>query len=470
MNEKKELKMGKEKTNWLNSDTTAENEVLPGYVKWAWSSRALSLVVNTTLVAQITFFCTDVLKMPAGMVGVLLLISKIFDGFTDLIAGYIIDKTDTRIGKARPYEIFIVFTWLLTVFLFSAPNLSLTGKAIYVFVLYSLINSVCHTFLDGADAVYLRRSIRNDRNRVGVVAFSSSLVLISTIVVFIVQPQMLKSIGTSHSGWMRMTVMFAIPLAVIGMLRFVLVKEVVNKEAVTEKKQAKVPIPDMLRCLFKNKYIWIIGAVSFLANLHLNTYGSVSNYYFKYIVGDIGVGSLAAATNLVTPILMIFYPAISKKLGNGNLLRLSAVCCIVGALIRLIGGTAKAAIMVGTIFTTVSFIPASFMISIYLIDCMTYGEWKSGIKLEGMTTSVTAFLNKIAKGLSSGLVGLIMGLAGYDGALEIQTKSANSAIIGLYNVLPFVIGIIALVVSIFYRLDKELPGIKEELEARNKDI
>ena len=110
----------KKKANWLDPSTTAENEVLPGYLKWAWTSRGLSLALNVILIMQLTYYCTDMLGMGATLVGTLLLASKIFDGVTDLFVGFIIDATHTKWGKARPYEIFIVFVWGLTVLLFSA--------------------------------------------------------------------------------------------------------------------------------------------------------------------------------------------------------------------------------------------------------------------------------------------------------------------------------------------------------------
>ena len=460
----------KAKPNWLDSGTTAENEVLPGYVKWAWSSRAVSLIMNVTFVAQITYYCTDMMKMPATVIGMVLLVSKIFDGFTDLVAGFLIDRTKTRLGKARPYELFIIFAWVFTVFLFSAPDMGLNGQIVFVFVLYTLINSVCVTFLDGADAVYLRRSIRNEQNRVSVVSFSSGISLLFMIITFITLPQLIKTMGATKPGWIGLSLLFAIPFGAIGILRFVFVKEIITEEVKTREERNKTSLFTLVKILLSNKYLWMIGLVSFCVNLQLNTYGTVSNYYFKYVVGDIGAGSIAAVTNLATPLFLAFYPTISRKVGGGNLLRLSGICCALGAVIRLIGGTNMITIIIGTILATVATIPGGFMSSIYLIDCMTYGEWKSGIRLEGMTTSVTSFLGKVAKGLSSGLVGMIMGLAGYNADLLVQPDSANNAIIGLYNVAPIILGLLIFAFAYYYRLDKEIPDIDKELEMRKSEV
>lgn len=82
---------------------------------------------------QITYYCTNSLGLSPGIVGTLLLVSKLFDGFTDLIAGLIIDKTKTKYGKARPYELCILGVWICTVLLFSTPNFGRAGKIIWVF-------------------------------------------------------------------------------------------------------------------------------------------------------------------------------------------------------------------------------------------------------------------------------------------------------------------------------------------------
>ena len=133
------------KANWADPLTTAENEKLPGWLKWIWSIRGLAFSSNTVLRLQITYYCTDMLGLAPTLVGTMLMASKVLDAFTDLIAGYIVDKTNTRWGKGRPYDIAISLTWLCTVLLFSTPNFGTVGKAVYVFIMYALVNSVCST-------------------------------------------------------------------------------------------------------------------------------------------------------------------------------------------------------------------------------------------------------------------------------------------------------------------------------------
>ena len=114
----------------------------------------------------------------------------------------------------------------------------------------------------------------------------------------------------------------------------------------------------------------------------------------------------------------------------------------------------------------VAILPVTMMISIYLIDTMDYGEWKTGTRVEGMLGSVNSFCSKLGSGIASAIVGLIMGLAGYDGSLAVQSASANASIIALFNYVPMILMIVLLLLAISYKLDKELPQIKADLEKK----
>ena len=110
---------------------------------FAWQSRALSGAANYMVLTFVTIYCTDTLKMPAVLMGTLIMASKITDGVTDLFAGYLVDKTKTRLGKARPYEFAIIGAWLATWLLFSTPgDASIVIKSIWVIANYICINSI----------------------------------------------------------------------------------------------------------------------------------------------------------------------------------------------------------------------------------------------------------------------------------------------------------------------------------------
>ena len=465
----------KEKANWLDPNTTAENEKLPGYFKWAWTSRGVSLALNVILLGQLTYYCTDMLGMSSTLVGVLLLASKIFDGVTDLCVGFIIDRTHSRYGKARPYEIFIVFVWLFTVFIFSIPEIGTAGKAVLVFVLYTLINSVCATFLNGGEAVYLVRSVRSEANRVSVMSFNGGVIILISIVVTILLPQLVAGIGATKAGWPIIALIFAVPLAIIGMFRFIFVKEVVTEsenamqaqedQAKAEPKE-KVSLKTSLMCVVKNKYIFLLAGMTFVVQLSTNVGTAVNTYYFKYIVGDISLATVVSLGSILTPVVMLMFPVLTRKFGTVNILRAGAVVGVAGYAIRTLGGTNLISLTFGSMLGSMGILPISMMISIYLIDVMDYGEWKTGTRVEGMLTSINSFTSKLGSGIASGLVGLIMGLAGYDGALEVQSAAANASIIGLLNILPIILMAVLFVLAMLYTLDKLMPQIKSDLAAR----
>lgn len=99
-----------------------------------WNSSSCSVALSTLVLGYATFYCTDVLQLSPAMVGTLFMVSKMFDSVTDVLAGFIVDRTQTRWGKGRPYEIFMLFLWFSTWLLFSCPtSFATTAKCIWIF-------------------------------------------------------------------------------------------------------------------------------------------------------------------------------------------------------------------------------------------------------------------------------------------------------------------------------------------------
>lgn len=443
---------------------------MPFWFGVVWSSRGVSAGIAAIMLMQISYYCTDILGLNAAVIGTLFLVSKIVDAFTDLGFGFILDKTHTKLGKARPYELFIVAEWLFLVMMFNAPKFGTTGQYIWIFIMYVLVNAVCATALGGIDSVYLARVFTTHENQISAMSINGFVVMFISIVFNIVFPQWLATGGTTQAGWAALTIPMGIGLAIIGILRFVFCKEVVADDVTNVSAQKKstteLSIKESIKLLKKNKYLFIVVALMLLT-FWVNNMSAATVYYFKYIVGDISLqGTVAITSMIVVPALVVF-PILSKKIGTTKILQACFLIGTIGLLIRTIGSTSLPTLIVGGILMGIGTLPISMMINTYLIDCMDYGEWKTGVRIEGLVASIANFSSKVGNGIALGFVGLIMGLAGYDGLAEKQSAAAGGAIIFLFNILPMILFGIMFVLSLFYKVDSIRPQMDADLKKKH---
>lgn len=459
-----------------NAATVPAKKKEPLYKTWGWTTRNISQTISILLVGYVSYFCTDVLGMNIGIIGVMLIASKVVDALTDICAGYIVDRTHTRFGKARPYEVFIILQWVTTVLLFTVPNVGRTMQYVYVFIIYVLCNAVCMTALGAADSVYLARAFSTSEGRNTTASITGIVIMVGSIIFSMVFPQFVNSAaGATQAGWVKMSIMLGVPLAAIGILRFFLVKEVVTDESadssIQQNKENKLSVAESVRLLAKNKYALIV-IMLMLITYFINNMGTINTLYFKYIIGDIGMLSFVSMTSFITPIILIFFPLLCNKLGTTKIMRICFALGVIGTAIRTVGGTNFVTIMIGTLAATVSVIPISVLINVYLIDCMDYGEWVTGTRIEGLIASTSNFAGKLGSALASGAVALLA-FTGYDGLMDVQPDSAITGIIGMYNVLPLILYIVMFVLSMRYKMDSTrqqmMADLQKKREAQNNE-
>ena len=442
---------------------------MPIWYGGLWSTRGVAQAINFVLVVYVTFYSTDLLGLNPAVIGGILLASRIIDAVTDLGFGYILDKTHTRWGKARPYEVFIIIEWVFTILLFNTPqHASQAVQYVWIAVLYILINAICATALGGIDSVYLARAFTTEQNQIKAISINGVIVMICSIAFNIVFPSFLAAGGKTLAGWSSMIISLGVVMAVLGILRFIFCKEIVKDEANEDGKRTTndLSMKESLSAISKNKYLFIVVGLMLITSI-VNNMQSATTYYFKYVFGDVGMqGTVAITTMIVVPALIVF-PALSKKFGTTRLLQVSSAIGILGLGIRSFGGTNLATLIVGGILFGIGTMPIALMINTYLIDCMDYGEWKTGVRVEGLVASIANFASKVGMGLASGLTGLIMGLAGYDGLAEVQTAAANNAIVFLYTYMPLILFCVMLVLSLMYKVDSIRPQMNADLAAKH---
>lgn len=431
-----------------------------------WNSRAVSAAIVTLLLAYLMIYCTDTLKVPPAYVSIILVASKVLDGVTDMFAGFIVDRTKTKWGKARPYEVFIVAIWLATWLLFSCPEgFGMTAKLIWIFVMYALANSICYTFLNANNTPYLVRAFKSGQI-VKQTSYGSIITMLAAVIFNMTFPALMGSVATSGAGWSRLVLMFAVPLAAIGLLRMLFIPEQYDVD-VEAQNEEKLKVSDIFKLIRVNRYILIIVLMTFVFNFVCNM--GVQTYYFTYIVGDVGLMGITAVAQIVALPLALFFPKLIEKFSTVKLMMAGFIVSALGYLLNFIAGGNVALLAVAAIMWGAGTIPASMLSALVVIECADFNEWKGNHRMEGTMSSFVGLGAKIGAALGAGALGILMSMSGYTGDAATMPTSALTMIRMLFSIVPMVLYVIVAFTLKGYTLNKQIGQIREENEARRAE-
>ncbi len=434
-----------------------ENKVSAKLI-FAWNSRSISVAISVVLMMQVTYYSTEILGLASTAVGTLFLLAKLFDGVTDLVVGFIIDRTNTRLGKARPYELFIIPLWVLIVAFFSTPDISTTGKMVYIFITYVLIQSVCSTFLQSCETVFLGRAIQDDVGRAKIMSIGGVIVMLFSAVSSILLPQLMANMGTQPGGWSKIALLYAVPMLLIGICRFIFVKEKpINQN---DENQNRIGFFEGMKLLSKNKYIFILSFLIMLSFLVTNITTIVGTYYFTFIFGDLGLMSVVGILSLVAPFFFLLFPVAIRTIGSLLFVKIGLGVACAAAIVRFFFPASLPVIVLTTLLMTVGSSTLTMMNHYFILQCIDYGEIITGKRVEGTPAALTNFANKLGSGLASALVGGFMGLFGFVSAGTVQTDSAILSIRLLYSLIPAGIMVVMYIVVHFFDVEKVLAKLR----------
>ncbi|MDR1247837.1 MAG: MFS transporter [Treponema sp.] len=451
-----------------NTKTKKEKIDKPGKVgflrNFCWQSRSASLGVNTLMMGFLSIYCTDTLKISPVLVGTMLMVSKIFDGFTDAVAGFIVDNTNTRLGRGRPYEFAIIGVWLSTWLMFTcSPEWALAAKCAWVFSMYVLVNAVWATLLNASSTPYIVRAFARQEQIVTLSTYGSLVSMVFAMAFNISFPMAMGALATSAQGWSALVGIFAIPLAAIGILRFIFIKEtVVIKGKAGSSATEKLRVKDVVSTLKVNPYIFIILILTFSFNIITNM--GVNVYYFTYIVHDVGKMGILAATQVVILPLMFVFPAIIRKFSVIKLMGAGLLVCVLGYIVNYFAMDNMALLIAGALLTGGGVVPIAMLVGLLIIDCADYNEWKKEARLEGTLGSLNGLASKIGAAAGAGLLGVLLATTGYSGSVETAAPATITLIRMLFSLLPAALYVVVFILLRFYKLDKLMPQIRKENE------
>lgn len=431
-----------------------------------WNGNGVSAAINVVLLSFLTLYCTNALGLSAALVGTILMVSKIFDGITDICAGYIVDKTNTKIGRGRPYDLCILGLWLTTYLMFSVPeSLSTTVKCIWIFICYALCQSVFRTFMNAAGVPYMVRAFNNEQKYVKLSSWGGLITTAGVIVFNVIFPMFYAPIIASPSGWSSLILKLSVPLAIIGALRFFFIPE---KYVVEDVKNQHTTLKDVVTLLKTNKNIYPVALLQFIIGIGSNM--SVSAYYFLYIVKNVEISGVMGLFGMVAMVTLLFYPMLLKKISTKQLIQYGLLISIVSAVLNFMAGANLVMLAIGGIILGASTLPCSYMSNLLAIECADFNEWEGRPRMEGTMCSITGFANKIGAAFGTFLIGVLMTASGFDGTLATQPDSAIMMIRVCYAIVPVLFYLLGAFALKFYKLDKMKKQMNVDLEERRKKL
>ncbi|MCM0582060.1 MFS transporter [Weissella diestrammenae] len=422
----------------------------------------------TALTSYILFFYTDVIGVEAVAIGTMMLFVRILDGGADIVMGIIVDKTKSKYGKARPWIKWLAIPFGLSfMMLFAVPDLGPSGTFIYVTVTYVLVNLI-YTAITIPATTLMALVTKNQYERALLNIIGTVVSTIASLLVLTVTLPMVKAFGNGKMGWLITFIIFGVIAIFLYFWTFF-----ASTERVTEAKKSNenVPLKQGLKALFSNKYWVLITILLIMAFLNMGISGSVALYFTTYVMKNaefIGVISIASRIPSVLVLAIACAPLV-KRFGKRNVVMAGSGIAVIGRLVMLIDLTSPIVIIVASIILGIGGGMLGAGSYAFLSDTVEYGEWKSGVRTEGLVFSASSFGLKVGAGLATAIVGWCLAYFGYKSGTAVQSDRAIEGIKFLYIWVPMAFSVLQMVILYFYDLDKIYPQIMSDLDVRNAE-
>jgi GPH family glycoside/pentoside/hexuronide:cation symporter len=420
----------------------------------------------TVVGSFLTLYYTDNVGIAAGVIGTIMLLTRIFDGISDIIMGVIIDKTHTRWGKARPWILWTSpFMAVGLMLLFNVPGgLSDASKIIYISTTYIFVTVVVYTAcnLSYSALLSLIATKQEDRTMLASIRFICALI---------------ASIGISYAtmnvvaaiGWGKTSVIFGIIGMILLLITFFGTKEKVASADLNKNEANSVNVAASFQLLFKNKY-FLFAALLFIINYaSMGGAMGIGIYYARLVLKNEGIFGTLMMLTMAPALLGLFaFPALAGKFGKWKCLMAGYFMEILGYLLIFLFPTNVPVLLAGIFIKGVGNVPHMAGLFAMIADIVDYGEWKTGVRLDGLTYSAVSFGMKVGTGLGSAIVGWGLAIGHYNASLDVQPEEAIAAIKAIYSWVPLLMIVAGVLILLMCNLDKIYPQIKADLEAKKQ--
>ena len=407
-------------------------------------------VVYALLSTFVMIYLTDTVGLNAGVVGTLMLFSKLFDGVSDIFFGSMIDKTRTRMGQARPWMLWGYFGCAITLAaIFAIPvNLGDFAKYAWFFISYTLLNAVFYTANNIAYSALTALITRNGSERVQmgsirfIFAFATSMLIQAVTVGFV------KAMGGGAAGWRTVAIIYAVIGLAVNSLSVLSVKELPPEELAADANTApeeRYSFLETMKTLVKNRYYLIICCVYILTQLYTATL-NMGLYFMTYVLLNenlLGVFSMAINIPLICGLLLT--PMIVKKMNGMYKINLAGYTAAAAARGLVLVSAYLHNLPLMLFFSGVAALgmsPLQGDLNALIASCSEYTFLTEHKRMDGTLYSCTSLGVKIGGGIGVALSGWLLEASGYIPNASNQPVSCIQMLYFMYLWLPMIINLV----------------------------
>lgn len=428
-------------------------------------------IVYGMISALLVLFYTDYAGIPVATVGLVMLISRIFDGTSDAIMGVIVTKTKSRWGKARPWVLWMSVPYCISaIALFTVPQTSASLQFWYIFITYNLCTTVCYTAINVPYGTLSAMMTRSSHERDLLSVFRMSMAPLGRIIAVTFTQPVVKLFGDDQAAWVKAMTMWVILAFIMLLICFVRCKETVHVEA-ADKKDSKVGFARSLKALVTNQYFWACLILWTVTCVHGTIVGTALPYYCKYLFHNdtwmYSVLYLGEALTLVIGAMLC--PLLLRKYGKRQISLIGAIVAVAAQAAFMLNPGSFSWALITSIIRALGEAPLTAVVFGMLGDTVEFGQWKTHIRQESLIFAGGALGFKLGNGITSAIISKLLSSAGYissAGTEVVQPDSALSMIRNIYIFGPILVWLIAVIVLFMYKLDKKYGGIMKELGER----
>ena len=415
----------------------------------------------------------------SNAISVVFLVAGIIGAVCELVIGYLVDNTRTKLGKVKPWIGFgVIPLALISLLVFVAPNTNnQTLAIIWMFVIYSLYTAFSCA-VESPSNCFGSLCSPNPSERSTAISIASFLRSVGQsggmVVILVVGLIMKAAMGEQqykNAEAQGLDLLISTAVCALGLILFVMIFFTNNKERVPFT-QEKVSLKDAVKVVFTHKNLLMVSLTK-LAGFGRGVYGTVSLYIAIYLLGSkdlklalllpMGIGT-AVGTLLVNLVLKKF----STK-------KTFILFCIYGAsslsilflVSKGIGFNSGLIIpfLILNFFCGLQHGNTNVTPNIMIADCVDEIEYKTGKRQEGLAYAGYGLFSKVASAFTKALgPWLLYTWSGYlastdaNVAYATQTDGTLDKILMIYTIIPAFFVVLHAVPIFFY----DMVGEKKE--------